>query len=346
MILYKYYGFQAGINALKSQKLGFREAQFFNDPFDLTYIDNSSQYADLERIVNFFKTNCAVLSLTRNPYNPLMWAHYGDEHRGFCIGYDIDDELLKSDAHNLIPVNDGDVIYTSLKEVSEIKDDFSAVWRNLQFVKNKRDLLLDSDEMQKAVIELLRKLLLYKHSAWSYEEEVRVVKVHQPLDVELGSEHGELGVGHFFSDPLNSFSSLSKEMAPGMRVSLVDGLYIFDSPVKIKEVYLGLRNPLLMSDTQVPIKDDSVARYLTDNSIETHKMIMSKGTWSVISEPCSYDIFCQRAEPSLDSFSFSGKELKFINLKLKANEISDEDRFEFSNFLGRYELKKNGEWQL
>ena len=41
MILYKYYGFGAGLAALGSQKLGFREPRYFNDPFELSYLDNS-----------------------------------------------------------------------------------------------------------------------------------------------------------------------------------------------------------------------------------------------------------------------------------------------------------------
>ena len=29
-----------------------------------------------------------ILSLTLNPTNILMWSHYADSHRGYCIGYD------------------------------------------------------------------------------------------------------------------------------------------------------------------------------------------------------------------------------------------------------------------
>jgi hypothetical protein len=42
MILYKYYGFEAGLSALKSQRLGFRLPAYFNDPFELSFLSNGS----------------------------------------------------------------------------------------------------------------------------------------------------------------------------------------------------------------------------------------------------------------------------------------------------------------
>ena len=40
-ILYKYYSYAGGKAALKSQNLGFRKPEFFNDPFELTALSNS-----------------------------------------------------------------------------------------------------------------------------------------------------------------------------------------------------------------------------------------------------------------------------------------------------------------
>lgn len=31
--------------------------------------------------------NCGIVSLSETPRNLLMWAHYGDQHKGICIGY-------------------------------------------------------------------------------------------------------------------------------------------------------------------------------------------------------------------------------------------------------------------
>ena len=42
-----------------------------------------------------------ILSLAKRWNCPLMWSHYGDEHRGLCIEYDLKDHVFD----NLKPVN-------------------------------------------------------------------------------------------------------------------------------------------------------------------------------------------------------------------------------------------------
>ncbi len=38
-----------------------------------------------EKLCNCFRVFCC----TKDPLNPLMWAHYADGHQGICIGYDL-----------------------------------------------------------------------------------------------------------------------------------------------------------------------------------------------------------------------------------------------------------------
>ena len=56
-----------------------------------------------------------VLSLTRNPLNALMWAHYGDQHAGVVIGINMEVAGFNKIETNLIPATYGDLIYTSSK---------------------------------------------------------------------------------------------------------------------------------------------------------------------------------------------------------------------------------------
>lgn len=39
-----------------------------------------------------------IVSLSERPDCPLLWSHYGDQHRGICIGYSIRDEVPKKPA--------------------------------------------------------------------------------------------------------------------------------------------------------------------------------------------------------------------------------------------------------
>lgn len=41
-----------------------------------------------QQMTKYFRDNFSVLSLAGNPTAVLMWSHYSDSHRGFCIEYD------------------------------------------------------------------------------------------------------------------------------------------------------------------------------------------------------------------------------------------------------------------
>lgn len=43
-----------------------------------------------DNIVNDVKNNFGIISFSQSCDDELMWAYYSDEHRGFCIEYDID----------------------------------------------------------------------------------------------------------------------------------------------------------------------------------------------------------------------------------------------------------------
>src|SRR5665647_580539 len=111
MILYKYYGYSAGLTALLSEKLGFRCPNYFNDPLELSFpIDQSDPKAiQLAQGLEVLRESVVILSLTQTPLDPLMWAHYGEEHKGFVIGYDISDPFLNSSDYNLVTADEGAV---------------------------------------------------------------------------------------------------------------------------------------------------------------------------------------------------------------------------------------------
>ena len=176
--------------------LGFREPRYFNDPFELSYLDNSSHSNDVATRIEGIKKLLVILSLTRTPYNPLMWAHYGEEHRGFVIGYDVADEFFQSDDYNIIAVNDGDIVYTTEKERLQFTEELKQVFHECFLVGQGYPLSSYEPQEKKEIIALIRKALLYKHSCWSYEEEVRVVKV---LDSIFEESH------IWQSDPNRSF---------------------------------------------------------------------------------------------------------------------------------------------
>lgn len=71
-----------------------------------------------------------------------MWGHYGNKHRGICLGFDVADEQLKNVKY----------IDKLLQPDIDMKKMFGSL--NQEFVEN---------------------LFLIKYEGWSYEDEVRVL---------------------------------------------------------------------------------------------------------------------------------------------------------------------------
>jgi len=325
MILYKYYGFSAGLSALKSSKLGFRQPSQFNDPLELTFLTEENG------VVPRLKNDVCILSMTRSPLNPLMWAHYGDEHRGFVIGYDVDCELLTSASSNIISVNDGDVIYTSTKTPSKEAKELHLLWLTTQGAP--------SDETESEVVaRLAKKVFLTKHTSWAYEEEVRVVKMIQSLFEEIGA----------VDSPPNWFETLSRTVAPGMSVSMIPGLFLTKETIKIKEVYLGCRNPLRSAN----IFDNSnhADRQLFEKAVREEWNVFccfpEEGTWNLASSKADSSVLLihQKTDNWTTDISIQGRDfIEAIN-SLEGHQVMSEDNLSITKFNSRVYVQLNGQF--
>lgn len=338
MILYKYYGFGAGIAALKSSRLGFRTPDKFNDPFELSYLDNAegtqSKLTHMQTCLKNLRESVVVLSLTRTPLNPLMWAHYAEEHTGFVIGYQVDVPFLKSRNYNLIPVDAGDVMYTNTKTLHTLTPEIKELLDNLEFTAMFPG---DYREAFPELESLARKVFLVKHACWVYEEEVRVVK----QTINFSGESGQ--------DSMWTSSGISRECAPGISVESIPGLSIFEPLVEIKEVYLGLRNPLLETnedpdfDAEIDftLKEKAGRENWKLNAIE-----MTSGSWDLRSQRLHHRALtiCPHHFGLKGGLNLNGKEVNF--LKAKSGDAKPSDKFYISEWRGDLHLKKNDDWLI
>lgn len=231
-LLYKYYSYAGGMAALKSQNLGFRKPEFFNDPFELTALSNNvgsvGKLGDLKARIDQIKDQVVILCLTRCAFNPLMWAHYADQHQGFVIGYDVSGSFLNSPDYNLITVDSGGVLYTSTKTPFSLNSEgmktLTGVWEQAFGFGDVADQAM------------ARRLFLTKHASWVYEEEVRVVK--RLVDWTRTVEED-------MNDPFRSYYILTRDLELGKAVpfnSNARELYLYNHKVPINEVYLGARS--------------------------------------------------------------------------------------------------------
>lgn len=334
MILYKYYGFNSGLAALRSQKLGFREPRYFNDPFELSYLDNADDQNFISGKISELKKSLVILSLTRTPHNPLMWTHYCEDHKGFVIGYDVDDDFFLSDKYNIISANNGALEYTSEKERIELSPEIKDALHSIYLRSQGESGNTYSPDKLKVINSLLRKSLLYKHECWSYEEEIRVVKV-------LNSMFEETHVWQ--SDPNRSYSSLSKLVASRVGVITVPGLYFFNKKARIKEVYLGMRNPLMNRTDNDKIKDDELHKLSDTLSWSVKKISMASSSWGLESSEVERNTLAitEKTTGLLNSFNFCGAEAKYLTEILPLHLGSIEDQYELTNWSGEIKIKKN-----
>ncbi|MGN4967235.1 DUF2971 domain-containing protein [Aeromonas dhakensis] len=90
-----------------------------------------------------------VFCFSKSGNNMLMWSHYGDEHKGICIGYSKDRN----------PIPDIKPVIYGKHGVIKTSSLYNA------FVKHNKD--------EQAIIE--NEILLKKSSAWKYEREYRLI---------------------------------------------------------------------------------------------------------------------------------------------------------------------------
>ncbi len=104
-VLYKYYSLsddeelnEKKFQTLKAGKIFMSEIKDFNDPYDSKcFFYDSTKLADIERlkpyggkVIDDFTTYIRGTALTENGVQCMpMWAHYSNNHLGFCVSYDM-----------------------------------------------------------------------------------------------------------------------------------------------------------------------------------------------------------------------------------------------------------------
>lgn len=121
------------------------------------------------KIFDLIDDKFGIIALTSLENDPLMWAHYADSHRGFCIEYDFTDYMTKkTEVQSLVfPVE------YSKQRVSIDENVFDKV-----------DLVNFDDKGKEDITRLFVSGLFTKHISWKKENEWRSIAVlkDQSLD--------------------------------------------------------------------------------------------------------------------------------------------------------------------
>lgn len=142
MRVYHFINEKFGLENIKRRRLKIARIDELNDPFEfIARADNERERAALRATREEQTKKTGLLCFSRSWQNPVQWSHYADRHRGFCLGFDVPDALIKEVTYRKTP---------------------------LQF--DRKRFRTDGDFAQ----EFAELLVSTKFEDWRYEEEMRL----------------------------------------------------------------------------------------------------------------------------------------------------------------------------
>jgi hypothetical protein len=86
------------LDDIEKLRIKISEIDQLNDPFELCCVSQENQElrAALQEYKEEMSGRFGLICFCENWYNPLLWSHYADKHRGICLGFDVDDHRLKA----------------------------------------------------------------------------------------------------------------------------------------------------------------------------------------------------------------------------------------------------------
>jgi DUF2971 family protein len=199
MRVYHYLKAKWALDDIKRRRLKLSKIDDMNDPWEWKSVcsdDEQTQWAlssTEQQVIEDWSAAC----FGRSWKNILMWSHYGDRHKGICLGFDVPDELIK------------EVNYVESLEVIGALTDF------------------ETDERTNEGIRILDKLFSAKYARWCYEEEIRVIGSRKEKDEE--TRHYFLD----FGENLKLKEVIAAVRCPISKAAIEDALQGYSEEVKI-----------------------------------------------------------------------------------------------------------------
>ena len=181
--IYKYYqlsddvkGNEQKLNSVRNNTIWASTCYEFNDPYECQFlylnedtlvemgIPNPQRAKELwDSIMEEIRTRITTICFTQNSNDMLMWAHYANNHKGFCVEYSIDNYK------NFYPV-----IY------SQNRINVQALFIELIYC------LFNEEAKGKGLAALLKYIMFtsaFKDESWEAEHEIRAVFINSRNDM-------------------------------------------------------------------------------------------------------------------------------------------------------------------
>jgi hypothetical protein len=207
MFAYKFIGTQYGLDDIAKKRIKISQFSDMNDPFELL----GARFSDArvaKIVLPYFNNTKGALCLSRNCFDPVLWSHYADKHKGMCLEFELAESVPTSEARYIdrpSEANAKDLIRALETNTMNMEGDWLPVW-NVVFGP----------------------LLLTKFSNWKYEDEVRIIT---SLDEQQD--------GMFFYDFTAEFRLkgviLGARSASSLEGEVRGALIAYSSPIEIRK---------------------------------------------------------------------------------------------------------------
>lgn len=197
-ILYKYFSLtknnnlnESKLDTLEKQKVYLADSKDFNDPFDNKAFfyknDDLKQYKELiphnGRILDDIFYSSRTTSFTKVGINSMpMWAHYSNNHHGFCVSYDMKNPKNIQLSGCTFPIQyldeRIDITDIMVKQIGMILKE-----KEKQIKEGKKRIVIN-DLTLAYIIPLIKNI---KHNMWSYEQEFRCTAMSSDIGMPFMS---------------------------------------------------------------------------------------------------------------------------------------------------------------
>jgi hypothetical protein len=169
--VYKFLPAEFALQNLCKRQIKISSFPDMNDPFEL--LGGLRIAPELrhhwEALLSRLNEWCGVLCFSRGWHNAMLWSHYGDKHKGICLGFDISAKV-------------------ELRKPCYIanRQEFDEDLRVLVAAASHWMSLKPSDKEFQDCMRIIRRMLLTKFDAWRYEDELRMF-IEQKEDQRQGA---------------------------------------------------------------------------------------------------------------------------------------------------------------
>ncbi len=214
MMLYRFLSLNSGLRVLQEKRLRISRIDQLNDEFEfigLALKTKAERVSLLEKRAHLGGKS-GIICMSRRWSNPLLWGHYADNMRGMALGFEVEEARFHPVEYVASRPKLSDYGYHNLKDIS-------------------------SDD--------IRKLMLTKFEAWSYEEESRGFYV--------------LNRGEIIGEQTHYFES-------------------FSNTLQLKTVVLGSRCPLSRAEISDALGSlaDSIEAYKSRPAFQDFSIVRNK----------------------------------------------------------------------